>query len=165
MKRKRDDIAPKKVVREIGREMPGVWEDVKKIRAGKGNDLPDWPDWCYIPIAAGIAIVTGGDSSKISQATFTRLNPAIITAAASWRVTQGVYRFDGDLYNSLIQQPLNGDIPCDALKKLPEWCVYIETVPELMPDPDDQYIIGFWAHLEKDQNDGREELRLVFFLE
>jgi len=133
------------------------------FRAGKGKDLPDWPDWCYIPLASGMAIATQGDSSRVYQACYdTILNPATITAAAAWRVSQGVYRFDADLYNSLVSQPLDGNIPCDALKRLPEWCVYIETIGATFCN---NPIVGFWAHLEKDMNDGREELRFILMAE
>lgn len=156
-------LRPKQVLREIGKEIPQVWQQVKSFRAGKGKDLPDWPDWCYIPIAAGMAIATQGDDNRVYQAGFNPItNPAVITAAAAWRVSQGVYRFDADLYNALVEQPLDGNIPCAALKRLPEWCVYIETIGmKFEGDP----VTGFWAHLEKDMNDGREELRFVIMFE
>lgn len=155
-------IRPQQILKEIGRKYPQAWQQVKLFRAGKGKTLPDWPDWCYIPLAAGMAIVTQDDNSKIYEAILSPLSPAVITAAAAWRVTQGVYRFDADLYNSLVSQPMDGNIPCEALKRLPEWCVYIETINAKFLD---QPIVGFWAHLEKDMNDGREELRLVLMAE
>lgn len=151
-------IRPEQILKEIGRGNPQVWQQVKSFRAGKGKDLPGWPDWCYIPIAAGIAIATQGDDSVIYQTAFSAISPAIITAAAAWRISKGVYRFDAELYNALISQPLDGNIPCDVLKRLPEWCVYIETIgARFLGRP----IVGFWAHLEKDMSDDREELRLV----
>ena len=159
MSKHKSDLMPMQVVRDIGKHYPGVWQDVKKIRSSKGKDLPDWPDWCYIPIAAGIAITTGGDDSNLLRATFDKYSPAVVTAAAAWRITQGIYKFDADIYNELTGQPMSDNLPCDALKRLPEWCVYIETIPA----KSDHYIVGFWCHLEKDQNDGREELRFVFF--
>lgn len=128
------------------------------FRAGKGKDLPDWPDWCYVPMAAGYAIISQGlDNPHIFKL---RISPAVLTAAATWRVSQGVYRFDADLYNSLVNQPMDDKLPCDALLRLPEWCVYIEAMgASYMGKPID----GFWAHLEHDANDGRAELRFVFF--
>lgn len=157
-----EELRPKQILREISKQLPQAWHLVKSLRSGKGKDLPNWPDWCYIPMAAGMAIATQGDSSKLFRVGFSPLlNPAIITAAAAWRVSQGVYRFDADLYNSLITQPLDGNIPCEILKRLPEWCVYIETIGmNFEGDP----VTGFWAHLEKDMNDGREELRFVIML-
>ena len=62
-------------------------------------------------MAAGVAIVTGGDSSNLYKISLDRqLSPAVITASATWRISQGVYRFDADLYNTLINQPLVGKI-------------------------------------------------------
>lgn len=153
------ELKPKVILKEISRSFPQAWEQVKRFRAGKGKDLPDWPDWCYIPLAAGVAIATQGDDDQLFRASFnTRLNPAVITAAASWRVSQGIYRFDADLYNSLINQPLDDNIPCELLKRLPEYCVYIETInTNFLSEP----IEGFWAHLEYDVNNGETELRLL----
>ena len=155
------ELRPKQILRDIGRQWPEAWQQVKKFRSIKGQGL-DWPDWCYLPIAAGVAIATGGENERLYQVSFSKLPPAVITAAASWRVSQGVYRFDADLYNSLISQPLDGNVPCEALKRLPEWCVYIECMSVKFGDSP---IVGFWAHLESDANDNRMELRLVLMLE
>lgn len=156
-------LRPKQILKQIGRTWPEAWQQVKQFRAGKGKDLPDWPDWCYIPIAAGVAIATQGNDSKLHQAILDfKLSPAVVTAAAAWRVSQGVYRFDADLYNSLTSQPLDGNVPCEILKRMPEWCVYIETIRASFYE---QPIVGFWAHLEHDVNDGRMELRFVLMCE
>lgn len=123
--------------------------------------MPDWPDWCYVPMAAGLAIVENAIGDTFRDALFNRLSPAVITAAATWRISQGIYRFDPDLYNALITQPMDGNLPCDALKRLPEWCIYIETYPGVQTVK--YRMTGFWAHLEYDVKTGREELRFVFF--
>jgi len=146
------------------KQWPNIWQDVKSFRAEKGKKLPDWPDWCYIPIAAGCAIISQGNLNNIDCLFDFKFNPAIITAAATWRVTQGVYRFDRDLYDSLINQPIEGNIPCEAFMRLPEWCVYIECFPGTIcffKEP----VEGFWSHLEYDVNDGHMELRFVIMLE
>jgi hypothetical protein len=54
------ELRPKQILRDIGRQWPDVWKQIKMIRAEKGKSVPDWPDWCYVPIAAGYAIVTQG---------------------------------------------------------------------------------------------------------
>jgi hypothetical protein len=151
-------IWPKLLLKEIGRKHPQAWQQIKRFRAIKGKDLPNWPDWCYVPMAAGYAIISQGvENPHIVKL---RISPAVLTAAATWRVSQGVYRFDADLYNSLVNQPMDDKLPCDALKRLPEWCVYIETIgASYLGKPID----GFCAHLEWDANDGRTELRFVFF--
>src|SRR5690606_5654908 len=93
----------------------------------------------------------------LNDAYFNRLTPAVIVAAATWRISQGIYRFDPDLYKALIQPPLHGNLPCDLLKRLPEWCIYIETIPDLDAVQSGQrYILGFWVHLEYDPYHKRE---------
>lgn len=155
-----ETLRPKQILKDISHRWPYVWQQVKQFRAGKGKDLPDWPDWCYLPIHAGVAIAT---QWLHDAKAYLRYSPAVITAAATWRVTQGVYRFDPDLYKSLTTQPMDDNLPCEALKRLPEWCVYVETIPS---DADihsgKPYIVGFWAHLDYDESP-REELRFVFF--
>jgi len=151
------NLKPKQLLRELSRKAPRVWDHIKSFRKAKGKDLPDWPDWCYVPLAAGYSIASDiGPAEKILFDPI--LNPASITALATWRVSQGVYRFDADLFNILIDQPFEGNLPCDVLKRLPEWCVYIETnglnIGEIG-------IEGFFAHLESDANNGRTELRLL----
>jgi hypothetical protein len=121
-------IRPRQVLKNVSKAYPNIWEDVKMFRESKDKDLPDWADWCYLPIAAGIAIATNGVDEKLVEASISDVaNPATIIAAATWKLSQGVYRFDYDLYESLINQPLDDKLPCDALKRLPEYCVYIET--------------------------------------
>lgn len=156
------ELRPKQILRDIGRRWPEAWQQVKKFRAGKGKDLPDWPNWCYIPLAAGYAIHTQGADYSGPIMDF-KCGPGVITAAAAWRVSQGVYRFDADLYNSLISQPLDDKLPCEALHRLPEWCVYIEAFPNASFCG--QPFSGFFAHLEKDMDDGREELRFVLMMD
>jgi hypothetical protein len=82
----------------------------------------------------------------------------ILGALAAWRVTQGIYRFDPDVYDAVTKTPVTGDLPHDILFNLPEWCVYIETPGmSFLGLP----LVGFFACLEYDAGDGRKELRLV----
>lgn len=144
---------PKQHLIQIAKQYPNCWRDVDEMRAGKGKDLPDWPSWCYLPIAGGLAIVSQHESMFDAAS-----KAGVFTGLATWRVTQGIYRFDPDLYSSLLDTPLTGDIPCSILYQLPEWCVYVET-------PDDAGSAGFFAFLEYDINTARHELRLIFDLE
>jgi len=155
------ELRPKKILRDIGRQWPDAWKQIRMIRAEKGKSIPDWPDWCYVPIAAGYAVVTQGGSPNEMLCDH-KLSPAVVTAAASWRVSKGIYRYDQDLYYSLLNQPLDGNLPCEVLKRLPEYCVYIETYNvSFLSIP----VMGFWAHLEHDTHDARMELRFVFMCE
>lgn len=156
---------PKAIVKAIGKEFPNLWKEARGMQERKGKSLPYWDDWCYLPIAAGVnTIIKSGHATaeEIDAATYRPKNaiehPAVLVAAATWRVSQGVYRFDETLFNSITSQPLDGGIPVEVLKRLPEWCVYIETTG---CGVDGDSLEGFWAHLEHDVNSGGAELRLV----
>ncbi|MDN0082395.1 hypothetical protein QU487_06460 [Crenobacter sp. SG2305] len=72
---------------------------------------------------------------------------------ATWRMTQGIYRFDPALYRPLIETPLSGDLPADVLLRLPEWCVYIETPDLEVPRRDgrgDSPLNGAWARISRE---------------
>lgn len=144
---------PKQHLIDIGRRYPGAWRQVDTIRQGRGDDLPDWPDWCFMPLAGAYAIV-----SSVNRTPSLAIEVGRVGAMAAWRLTQGIYRFDPALYERVAETPVDRDIPCDVLYHLPEWCVYIET-PGLTYAG--QPLHGFFAHLEYDVNNGRHELRLV----
>lgn len=138
------------------RHYPGAWRAYDQFRAGRGVDLPAWPDWCYAPLAVAYAIVSGGGDNRVPPRMIGDV--ARLGAMAAWRVTQGIYRFDPALYAALIDTPVGGDIPDDVLYRLPEWCVYVETPGMTWLDAP---LHGFWAHLEWDAGTGRTELRLL----
>jgi hypothetical protein len=129
------------------------------MRADRGaQGLPDWPDWCFLPLSGWYGIVS-------LQAGEERLHPGQLSgdvgrlgALGAWRPTQGVYRFHPEVLAALAATPLSGDMPADVLLRLPEWCIYVET-PGVRWYDDELY--GFFAHLEHDTNDGRAELRLL----
>ena len=137
-----------------GHLYPKAWRQADQFRADRGKSgLPPWPSWCYLPMAAWYAIVSEGKGplplDRIGDV-------GRLAALGSWRVTQGVYRFDQDLYEAVRGTPLEGDLPAAILYRLPEWCVYVET-----PGMQDGRLHGFFAHLEWDAKTGRHELRLL----
>ena len=140
---------PRDYLAEIGKVHPLAWQRADELRADRGHGLPDWPEWCYLPMAGWHAIL----SAEGSVADIAR-----IAALGAWRVTQGIYRFDPALYADLMATPLDGEIPCEILYRIPEWCVYLET-PDLSM-PDGEPVHGVWAHLEDDHRHGHE-LRLL----
>jgi len=145
---------PKRHLIAMGKRYPDAWRLVDDMRADRGISLPTWPEWCFIPLAGPYAIVSRGGALPLELAE----DVARLGALAAWRVTQGIYRFDPDLYRALLATPIQGNIPVDIILRLPEWCVYIET-PGYMFGKDELH--GFFAHLESDANDGRIELRLL----
>jgi hypothetical protein len=150
-------LRPRKILDRFSRLNPEAWRQVDDLRARR-NELGDWPDWCFLPLAGAYSVVSGGK----------RLGPGapvehvgILGALAAWRVTQGIYRFDPTTFDALWETPVTGDIPTEVLFHLPEWCVYIPT-PERRWRGDALH--GFFAHLEHDANDRRTELRFVLDL-
>jgi len=140
-----------------GKLYPGAWKAADEFRADRGNGLPDWPaDWCYLPLAAAYAIVSGGGDRRVGldQAG----DVGRLGALMAWRVTQGIYRFSTPLYERVIETPIAGDIPHEILYRLPEWCVYVETPGMQWKDTP---LHGVFAHLEFDINHRRPELRLL----
>lgn len=140
-----------------GKHYPEAWKTADEFRADRGRDgLPDWPDWCYLPLAGWYAIVSGGGDSRVPAHMIGDVGR--LAALGTWRSTQGIYRFDPALYQAIIETPVDGNLPHDVLYCLPEWCVYVET-PGLAWN--ERPMHGFFAHLEWDANTGRPELRLL----
>lgn len=152
----KSECRPRAHLNAISKCYPEAWRWSDFFRADRKNRGPDWPSWCFLPMGAWHAIVTFG---LPKNAHFSKMyDLGKISALGAWRATQGVYRFDPTLFESIIQTPVSGDLPHEILFKLPEWCVYIET-----PGMDYLgYVMhGFFAHLEWDVNKNRPELRLL----
>lgn len=150
----------------VSRRYPNAWTDIDYMRTTlRGVGVPDWPAWCFIPIAGAQAAVANGLGVEVLH--LAKLYPAAVGEAASlaalaaWRMTQGIYRFDPALYEAVRDTPVSGDIPHEVLFRLPEWCVYLET-PGLTLGTEPVH--GVFAHLEHDINTQRAELRLVLDL-
>lgn len=142
---------PSLMLREIARRYPDAWRIIDRFRRDRGKyDLPDWPEWCYCPMSAAYAIVSGGGSLDDHLGAIGDVQA--VAALSAWRATQGIYRFDPALAAAIKPTPITA-LPVDVLYRLPEWCVYVEEAHELG--------CGFFAHLEWDANTGRPELRLL----
>lgn len=63
-----------------------------------------------------------------------------------WRKTKGVYRFAPEIYEELINQPLDCNLQMQSFYRLPEWAVYIET-PGLK-GLDGTSVNGFIAYID-----------------
>lgn len=145
---------------DFGRRYPGAWEGFERMRGLRGTELPTWPDWCYAPIAAGIAAATDGAemASWTPQQLKAMRDAPMLVALAAWRMGKGVYVVDPDLLEALWDTPVTGNIPSEVLRHLPEWCVYVHLDRKLGGG---RHLQGAFVHLEYDPNDGSSELRLV----
>lgn len=138
-----------------------AWKQVDEFRAARGKALPDWPSWCFLPMAGAYAIATGGRNDVLPQ----HSEVAVIAALGAWRVAKDIYRFDRTVFEELWQTPVEGDLPAEVLERLPAWCCYVP-FPEprylsFSATPNEFYAHGFFVHLEHDVNSGRRELRFL----
>lgn len=128
------------------------------MRADMRDTEDGWPPYVFLPYAGWYAATCmllrksrlDRDDIYIMQA---------MSVVGTWRLTQDVVRFDKDVYASVVDTPLDGDIPFDMLYRLPAWCVYVETQSMKFRGVP---VSGFWALLEHDVNDGQDELRLYY---
>jgi hypothetical protein len=120
----------------------------------------DWPDWCYLPVAASYAIVSGETEKQGVAMELGASDIGNLAAILAWRPTKGVYRFDDDLLKSLWDVELDKDIPVDVLFNLPEWCCYIDL--DGFQQAMDMNLYGFFVYFESDANTGNREVRLTF---
>lgn len=157
-----NDMSPMKKLAEIGKQFPNLNRSVNVMLQGKDKDLPDWPEYIFLPMAAWVAIVTGGDTRKLLEFP-PHSNPiAEMAALGTWRYSQGIYKFDASLVEALSCTPLDSLLPVEILRRLPEFCVFIESDGLKL---ETQPITGFFAHLEYDVQTLQEELRFELLLE
>ena len=124
----------------LGRAFPEVWPIFEQVRLQRGKAYPDWPDFCFVPPSYFKAAMRR-DLTRV------HLKDSRIEALglfATWRMTQGIYRFHPEAYAALVQTPVTGALPVEVFYQLPEWCVYIET-PGLIYEG--SVLCGVYAHL------------------
>lgn len=60
-KRINNDYPPLHLLKTVTALRPLAWEQMKDFHDHNGRDgLSHWPEWCYAPIAAAIAVATEG---------------------------------------------------------------------------------------------------------
>lgn len=144
----------------LGRLFPQLWKNADKARANFVK-MKGAPNWCFLPIPGWSAALGKKEPVDIQDASF-MVTSAICAGLGAWRPTQGVYRFDPELYKVLIDTPMDRDIPIEVLHRLPAWCVYVET-PGLVYQETGRKkdIQGAWIHLDWGHNTGQTKFRVV----
>jgi len=155
-------IRPENHLRAAMRLYPSTSKLVDEFRADKGRGLPDWPAWCFMPMAGWYAVVSQDNYDQLLPGQRLPLHLAgdvgKLAALGTWRYSYGIYRIDADLQAALGETLVIGDMPSEVLYRLPEWCIYIETPGRAWLG---SVLYGYWCHLEYDINSGRSELRLL----
>lgn len=126
------------------------WRAVDAIRAR--HDRIPWPRAVYLPLEEAGEVAAAAwraHGRQPTPATIVR-EACELQILAAWRLTRGVYRYDPTLAEALRSTPLTGALPTDALTRLPEWCVYIETPGEQLPMADGRQadLLGCFAALD-----------------
>ena len=88
-----------------------------------GGKDRNWHSACYLPSAALINYAVDTEPPQ-RQETFREM--LALQSILSWRATQGIYRFDPDLYREIAATPLTSTLPVEAFFTLPAWGLYIE---------------------------------------
>lgn len=132
---------------------PHLGKQVDDLLRGRGGVLPDWPSWCFVPMAGWLAIAQGDGAPTLDAVR----DAQVLASLGTWRYTQGIYRYDPDVLAALVHTDLTGDLPAEMLLRLPEWSVYIEANLTLWGES----VAGYWAHLEYDVKTGHRELIML----
>lgn len=120
-------------------------EDMLAVR----DELP-WPDWCYLPMAASYAIVTGGADIPVARRYMAASGMDTYRALASiipWRLHKTIFRFDPDLAAELMDADSDPcEIPVSLLHHMPYPCVYIADPPGIADKFDGLFCFLEWDH-------------------
>ncbi len=88
----------------------------------------------------------------------------VLAAYAGWRLGKGVYLYDPTVFGALWGTPLNGEVPVEALHRLPEYCPYV-AVPDLLENAEEPGLLdglrGFLAFIEPRRANRAAHLVLV----
>lgn len=160
---KKEIYLPLFVLKKISEQYPKAWEQMEMFHSENGSpQLGSWPDWCYAPMSAALAVASKGyDLNKLPidiRMGMTSVAQAIF-ALAPWRLSKEVYVIDEDLKDLLFEQDGELDVPDEILLQLPYPCFYVE-LPNTYYRADK--IHGFFVTLEYDVTNGDKELKPVF---
>jgi hypothetical protein len=155
------DLRPKQILTDYYTRHREPFRGIYMFVEHRGRDgFPDWSPWCFAPLSAAYAAVSGGGENRLGPDQGALVG--IIGALAAWRVSQGIYRFDRDVFSALWETPIDEYINEEILFRLPEYCLYIETPGKTALGGN---LHGFGAHLEEDSNSKEAELRLLLDME
>ena len=128
-----------------------------------------WPKTVFLPYGVWLDVLKPSlkkTTKKLSfadkdeQQTFEFMVVDAFAALSKWRFSQGIYRFDPTLFLELINTPIPDELPINVLKRLPEWCLYIELPAGYQFNLSPVY--GFWVTLSWNEDIGQESLSIVF---
>lgn len=109
----------------FGKKFPEMAKTVDYVAFGEGGlAAGEWPEEYLLPKQAWLGLLNYLSSTTHDagpQPNFDELR-----FLGTWAKTQGIYRFDEEIMEELLGSPPEGDLPAELLRRLPEWCLYIE---------------------------------------
>ncbi|BBA70632.1 AcrVA2 family anti-CRISPR protein [Geobacter sulfurreducens] len=155
-----NDIRPLNHLNIITKQFPIAWKMVEAALIDKGRELPNWPKWCFLPVALWEELCCYGRETISTR--YSLGDVYSLAAIGTWRYTQSIYRFDADFRQCLVNSKLHGHIPVDALLRLPEFCIYLDT-PGMQFGP--FALHGCWVHLDSILGTNEIKMHLLLDLE
>lgn len=113
---------PVKFVQSVSKECPEIFPLIARARNYFKN--AEWAPYVYIPsdvVLESLKFVRQDERDENFGYS------AIVTVVASWRQSQGIYRFDESVEKSFKEMSISSKMPTSVFFHLPEWCLYIET--------------------------------------
>ena len=156
---------------------PGLWNRIADMRtmrgtallapSNRGKQFPNWPDWCYFPRGmAAVALVPDRKDDVDHVKVAHELESEAVAALAAWRMTQGIYRFDSTLFCELFKTSIEGEIPVDVFRRLPEWCIYIEVPEDVVALHESlRSVCGVFVYRDCDDEEGDGNLHFILDIE
>jgi len=120
-------LRPLAHLRQVAQQYPGLWPQLDRLRAGRGKGLPQWPDWCSLPLAGTVAALTQGAPQPDLRPL--GMQSGMVGALAAWRATPGISRVDSTVCAAVWDTPVAGDVPTARLSHLPAWCGDVPVAP------------------------------------
>lgn len=104
-------LRPSRHLKAMAGRYPGAWKQYDSFRDQRAS-LGDWPAWCFAPVAAAYAIVSGGGDNEVPLDRM--LDVPTLAALSAWRPCQGIYAFHSALFAEL-WEPVDRALPVDVL--------------------------------------------------
>ncbi|EMO66612.1 hypothetical protein LEP1GSC132_0006 [Leptospira kirschneri str. 200803703] len=152
--RKKVKSRPEMICNELLSLVPH-YKEVLKITLENKNS---WNKNVFAPLAAYFPILFDENPKSDSRFQAKMILLQRLAAIIPWSLSKSIYRFTNELSEELINSELPEKIPCEALKLLPYWSIYIELKNQEIND-----CKGFFVHL--DTHEGLDEIRILLDFE
>ena len=153
------EYLPLHILNTVSKKHPNAWAYMENIHQSNGkNGSPAWPDWCYAPMAAALAVAAQSEKGLFGQLRAV-YDAQQIDALAPWRISKEVFIIDESLEQMLFQQADDASVPAEILMQIPYPCFYIQFHHLEFQN---RTISGAFVHLEYDVKNNSSELRILF---